>query len=106
MSGRVGATEAALEAIRQVEEAHGPIALFQSGGCCDGSLPLCLPAGEMPAGPGDVELGRISSTPFYVDADQWRRWGEPGFVLDVSPGEPEGFSLPAGSGRHFVSRAP
>ncbi len=80
--------------------------MFQSGGCCDGSLPLCLPAAELPAGPHDLMLGEIEGMPFYVDGEQYRRWNEPHFVVDVSPGDPEGFSLPAGAGMHFVSREP
>lgn len=106
MDGRVTATPAALEAIRRMEQEIGPLAMFQSGGCCDGSLPLCLRAEELPAGPGDVELGRIGATPFYVDADQHRRWGEPKFLVDVSPGAPEGFSLAPAEGMHFISRTP
>jgi uncharacterized protein (DUF779 family) len=60
----------------------------------------------MPVGPGDVKLGEPGGCGFYVDEEQWRRWGEPGFVLDVSPGDPEGFSLPASAGMHFVTRSP
>jgi uncharacterized protein (DUF779 family) len=106
MSPSVAATPAALDAIRRMEEAIGPLAIFQSGGCCDGSLPLCLRAEELPPGPHDLELGRIGETPFYVDADQYRRWGEPEFVVDVCPGAPEGFSLGPAEGMHFVSRPP
>jgi uncharacterized protein (DUF779 family) len=80
--------------------------MFQSGGCCDGSLPLCLTAAEMPAGPGDLMLGELEGMPFYVDGEQYRRWGEPSFVVDLSPGEPEGFSLAPGPNAHFVSRSP
>lgn len=99
----VAATAAALEAIDRLQAARGPLAFFQSGGCCDGSLPICLLDGELPTGPGDVELGRLAGAPFYVDADQYERWGRPDFVLDVSPGDPEGFSL-GPPGAHFVTR--
>lgn len=101
----VSATAAACAAIESLRERHGPLAFFQSGGCCDGSLPLCLPEGELPPGPHDVRLGTVAGAPFYVDEDQWSRWGRPRFVLDLGSGESEGFSLgpPAA---HFVSRSP
>jgi uncharacterized protein (DUF779 family) len=99
----VTATAAALEAIALVEASHGRLALFQSGGCCDGSSPICLADGELPVAPGDRLLGHVGGAPFYIDADQYERWGRPGFVLDVSPGAAEGFSL-GPPGGHFVSR--
>lgn len=105
MASRVVATPAALEAIRRLQATKGPLAMFQSGGCCDGSLPLCLTAAEMPAGPGDVKLGDLEGMPFYVDGEQYRRWGEPSFLIDLSPGASEGFSLSPGDA-HFVSRSP
>ena len=103
---RVTATPAAAAAIRHLQAERGPVSMFQSGGCCDGSLPLCLAAEELPPSPHDVKLGELEGMPFYVDGDQHRRWGEPDFLVDVSPGDPEGFSLPAGAGQHFVSRSP
>jgi uncharacterized protein (DUF779 family) len=81
---------------------HGPLAIFQSGGCCDGSLPLCLLASEMEPSPNDVRLGHVAGAPFYIDAEQYERWGEPQFLLDVADGAPEGFSLGEPDG-HFVS---
>lgn len=85
---------------------HGPLAIFQSGGCCDGSAAICLLEGELPAGPHDVELGTLEGVPFYVDGDQHDRWGNPDFLLDVSAGAAEGFSLEGLEGVHFVSRPP
>jgi uncharacterized protein len=66
---------------------------FQSGGCCDGTSPICLKKGELPAGPHDVRLGHIGGAPFYIDSDQYERWGTPRFLIDVSSGAAEGFSL-------------
>ncbi len=106
MASKVTATDAAAKAIRRLQESTGSIAMFQSGGCCDGSLPLCLTAAEMPAGPEDVMLGEIAGMPFYVDGEQYRRWGEPSFIVDVSPGASEGFSLAPSADEHFVSRSP
>jgi uncharacterized protein (DUF779 family) len=87
------ATPRATAMLVRLARKHGPLAIFQSGGCCDGSLPLCLLAGEMSPSPNDVLLGYVAGTPFYIDADQYHRWGEPEFLLDVAGGAPEGFSL-------------
>ena len=102
----VGATRAALEVIRRLETAHGPLAFFQSGGCCDGSSAICLKDGELPAGLDDVQLGEIGGAPFYIDAEQYERWGTPQFLIDVAPGAAEGFSLEGLEGVHFISRTP
>ena len=101
----VTATPAALEAIARLRAAHGPLAFFQSGGCCDGSSPICLKDGELPPAPHDILLGEIGGTPFYVDADQYQRWRRPDFVLDLAAGAAEGFSLGLAD-LHFVTRAP
>ena len=106
MGAAVQATPAALEAIRRLEAAHGPLMFFQSGGCCDGTSPICLRDGELPLGPGDVRLGEIGGASFYIDRDQYERWGKPRFVVDVSPGAAEGFSLEGLDGVHFVTRTP
>ena len=100
----VTATAAALEAIALLEASHGRLAFFQSGGCCDGSSPICLTYGELPLASGDRLLGHVGGAPFYIDADQHERWGRPRFVLDVSPGAAEGVSLGLPDG-HFVARA-
>jgi uncharacterized protein (DUF779 family) len=102
----VAATQAALEVIDRLEAAQGPLAFFQSGGCCDGTAPMCLKDGELPPAPDDVRLGEIGGAPFYIDSDQYERWGKPRFLIDVAPGAAEGFSLEGLEGVHFVSRAP
>ena len=104
MAALVQATPAALEAIRRLEAAHGALMFFQSGGCCDGTAPICLKARELPLGPGDVRLGDVGGASFYIDGDQYERWGRPTFVIDVSPGAAEGFSLEGLDGVHFVTR--
>jgi uncharacterized protein (DUF779 family) len=88
--------------VKRLARKHGPLAIFQSGGCCDGSLPLCLLAGEMLPSPNDVLLGHVAGTPFYIDGEQYERWGNPEFLLDVATGAPEGFSL-GEPDAHFVS---
>ena len=100
------ATRAALEVINRLEAAHGPLMFFQSGGCCDGSAPMCLKAGELPLSPTDLRLGEIGGAPFYIDGDQYERWQRPRFLIDVSPGPAEGFSLEGLEGVHFVTRTP
>jgi uncharacterized protein (DUF779 family) len=100
----ITATPEATAALRHLGLTHGPLALFQSGGCCDGSLPLCLLADELTYGPGDLLLGEVTGVPFYMNADQFHRWGDPEFVLDLAPGAPEGFSFGLPDA-HFVTRS-
>ena len=100
----VHVTEAALEVIHHLEAAHGPLMFFQSAGCCDGNAPLCLKDGELPPGPHDIKIGDVGGAPYYMDADTYERWGRPRFLLDVSPGAAEGFSLEGVDGVHFVSQ--
>jgi uncharacterized protein (DUF779 family) len=100
------ATPAALEVITRLEAAHGPLVFHQSGGCCAGTSPMCLREGELPPGPGDVHLGAVGDVPFYIDADQYERWGRPEFVIDVAPGAADSFSLEGTAQVHFVTRTP
>jgi uncharacterized protein len=102
----VGVTPEALEMIERLWAGHGPLAFFQSGGCCDGTSPLCFKDGELPPGPYDLQLGEIGGAPFYIDAEQYERWGRPRFLIDVSPGPAAGFSLEGLEGVHFISRTP
>jgi len=99
----VTATRAALEVIKRLRKAHGDLSFFQSGGCCEGSAPMCLRSEEMPMGPGDTWLGEIGGVPFYIDTDQYERWGRPRFQIDVSEGAADSFSLEGGEGVHFVT---
>ena len=101
----ISATPQATAMLRRLVLMHGPLALFQSGGCCDGSLPLCLLADDLAPGPGDLLLGEVAGVPFYIDADQFHRWGGPEFLLDVAGGAPEGFSLGLPDA-HFVTLSP
>jgi uncharacterized protein len=102
----LSATDAALAQLAALRERHGPLMLFQSGGCCDGSSPLCLPRDELTVGAGDLLLGELDGTPFYIDADQYERWNRPAFRLDLRPGTTDSFSLEAADGVHFVSSTP
>jgi uncharacterized protein len=101
----VRGTDAALAAIAAVRAEEGPLMFVQSAGCCGGTVPMCYPLGEFLLGEADLLLGEVDDCPFYIDAAHYRAWGEPIMILDVGPGEPEGFSLPAGEGLTFMSRA-
>ena len=99
----ISATPAAREAIRRLRAARGGALMFvQSAGCCAGSVPMCFPAGEYLTGGSDLMLGTIDGCPFYIDARIYRSWDDAELILDVAPGDPEGFSLGAGPGQHFV----
>jgi len=105
-SARISATPAAREAIRRLRAARGGALMFvQSAGCCAGSVPMCFPAGEYLTGGNDLMLGTIEGCPFYIDARIYRSWDDAELILDVAPGDPEGFSLGAGPGEHFVLKA-
>jgi len=102
---QVVATPAALAAIAQLVAERGPVMFFQSGGCCDGSLPMCFANGEFVIGSHDVRLGEVGGCPFYIDARQLQVWKHTQLIVDVGVGDPEGFSLAAGEGRHFIIRS-
>lgn len=99
------ATPAALEAIAQLASDGGPVMFFQSGGCCDGGIPLCFRQGEFVIGDLDVLLGVVGDAPYFVDHRQYELLRRTRLTLDVAAGEPEGFSLSAGRDRHFVVRS-
>ena len=102
---RIIATPEALAAIDEVTTDGGPIMFFQSGGCCDGSLPMCFRDGEFTIGSHDVLLGAVGRSPFYIDHRQFEAWKHTQLILDVGAGEPEGFSLAAGPDLHFITRS-
>ena len=101
----VVATPAALDAIAGLVSERGPVMFFQSGGCCDGSLPMCFDDGEFIVGDHDVLFGRVGGCPFYIDDRQFEAWKHTQLILDVGEGDPEGFSLPAGENKHFTIRS-
>ena len=105
-TGRVRATGAALAALESLKARHGPLVLVQSGGCCDGSSPVCLAEGEIVLGPGDLLLGEIAGCAFTIDRDLYERWNEPSFLIDVVAGGGDTFSLEGTDGIRFVTRAP
>ncbi len=102
---RAIAATAALEAIARLVAERGPVMFFQSAGCCDGGCPMCFDVGEFVVGSHDVLLGTVGGCPVYMDSRQFETWRHVQLIVDVEPGEPEGFSHAAGPGRHFVVRS-
>ena len=93
MSETVEATDAACALIQRLYIRYGPLMFVLSGGCCDGSSPICLRDGEFLLGPGDLFLGSIAGCPFYVDREQYERWRSPQLVIDIAPGDSDTFSI-------------
>ncbi|WP_426117436.1 DUF779 domain-containing protein [Massilia sp. PWRC2] len=102
---RVTATPAALLMIAALRERHGPIMFFQSGGCCDGSAPMCYPAGEFAVSDSDVYLGKLNGAPFYMGLEQFAYWEHTQLIIDVVVGNGGMFSLDNGTGRRFLTRS-
>lgn len=103
---RVTATPAALSLLAEIVADHGPVMFHQSGGCCDGSSPMCYPEGEFLIGDQDLLLGHVGGMPFYIGAAQGALWAHTQLILDViSPGLGGMFSLDNGRGRRFLIRS-
>jgi uncharacterized protein (DUF779 family) len=102
---RVTATPAALELIAELRQGHGPLMFFQSGGCCDGSAPMCYAAGDFQVGEDDVYLGNLDGVPFYIGAEQFEYWQHTQLIIDVVSGMGGMFSLDNGTGKRFLTRS-
>ncbi|NKI44537.1 DUF779 domain-containing protein [Streptomyces physcomitrii] len=103
---RVRLTEEADRLIGTLTEVHGPVMFHQSGGCCDGSAPMCYPRGEFRVGASDVLLGTVADgVPFWMSADQYTYWQHTHLTVDVVPGRGSGFSLEAPEGVRFLLRS-
>lgn len=102
---RVTATPAALAFIEQLRRRHGPLMFFQSGGCCDGSAPMCYQAGEFAISEHDVLLGELAGVPFYMGKEQFGYWEHTQLIIDVVDGNGGMFSLDNGTGRRFLTRS-
>ncbi len=103
--GTVTATPEALDLIAEIVADHGPVLFHQSGGCCDGSSPMCYPKGEFLIGDYDVKLGEIGGAPFYMSGPQYEAWKHTDLVIDVVPGRGGMFSLDNGRERRFLVRS-
>ena len=102
---RVMATPAALTLIESLRAQHGPVLFHQSGGCCDGSSPMCYPQDDFIVGDRDVLLGTISEAPVYISGPQFEAWRHTQLIIDVVPGRGGMFSLENGTEKRFITRS-
>jgi uncharacterized protein (DUF779 family) len=105
VTGKVTATPEALEFLAQIVADHGPVLFHQSGGCCDGSSPMCYPVDDFIVGDNDVLLGTIGGAPVYISASQYEAWKHTDLIIDVVPGRGGMFSLDNGRERRFLTRS-
>lgn len=102
---RVNSTPEADAMIEKLLNVHGPVMFHQSGGCCDGSAPMCYPRSDFKLGEVDVFLGTVCGQPFYISASQYAYWKHTHLTLDVVKGRGSGFSLEAPEGVRFLIRS-
>jgi uncharacterized protein (DUF779 family) len=102
---RVLITPAAVEVIETLRRQHGELMFHQSGGCCDGSSPMCFPKGEFIIGESDVWLGNIHGCNFFMAEDQYQYWQHTQLTVDVTPGRGASFSLEIPLGVRFLIRS-
>ena len=108
---RVGITAEAAALLRRLRARHGPLMFHQSGGCCDGSAPMCYPRSEFIVGDQDVLLGVLSDepgageTPVWISGSQYALWKHTQLLIDVVPGRGAGFSVEAPEGVRFLTRS-
>lgn len=102
---KVAATPAAKQLLAEIIADHGPVLFHQSGGCCDGSSPMCYPRDDYIVGEQDVLLGWIDETPFYISASQYGVWKHTDLTIDVVPGRGGMFSLDNGREKRFLTRS-
>ncbi len=105
MPDRVVATEEALALIELLKDKHGPLMFHQSGGCCDGSSPMCYEDGDLIVGDQDVLLGHIGGMPFYMMKSQFEYWKHTQLIIDVVDGRGGMFSLEGVEGKRFLTRS-
>lgn len=102
---RVSATPEAAALIERLQAQHGPLMFHQSGGCCDGSAPMCFALGEFMLSDSDVLLGEIAGTPFYMSESQFAYWEHTHLIIDAVPGNGGMFSLERPTGLRFLTRS-
>ena len=98
-------TAAATALMEKLAQKHGALMFHQSGGCCDGSSPMCYPRGEFLVGDSDVLLATLGETPFYISRSQFEYWKHTQIILDVVPGRGGMFSLEGPEGVRFLIRS-
>lgn len=102
---RVLATDAARALLAEIRADHGEVLFHQSGGCCDGSSPMCYPVDDFRIGASDVRLGDIDGTPVYISGSQFEVWKHTQLILDVVEGRGGMFSLDNGRDQRFLTRS-
>jgi uncharacterized protein (DUF779 family) len=102
---KVTVTPAAVALIERLRERHGALLFHQSGGCCDGSSPMCYPQDDFIVGDRDVLLGTIAGAPFYMSPSQYEYWKHTQLIIDVVEGRGGMFSLENGEGVRFLTRS-
>lgn len=105
MVNRVTVTPAAEAVIERLRAVHGPLMFHQSGGCCDGSAPMCYAVGDFRTGHADVYLGTVAGCRVFIGAAQFAYWAHTQLTIDVTPGRGSGFSLEAPEGVRFITRS-
>lgn len=104
MSSRISATSAALALIKKLSDEHGELVFLQSGGCCEGSAPMCLPIRELTPTPSDVLLGEVGGAKFYMSQSHFEFSRNTHTILDAIEGSSGSFSLECGSGQAFITK--
>jgi uncharacterized protein (DUF779 family) len=105
MVERVLVTNEAKRVIDSLRDEHGPLMFHQSGGCCDGSSPMCFPAGELMLNDTDVHLGEIHGCDFYMSKDQFEYWKHTQLTIDIVKGRGSSFSLEIPLGLRFIVKS-
>lgn len=105
MTERISATPSAIELIQKLSTQYGPLIFLQSGGCCEGSGPLCMPANEFKPSPSDVILGVVAGAVFYMGDSQFSFSENTHTILDAVAGSGGSFSLECGSGQTFITKS-
>jgi hypothetical protein len=104
-ASKIDVSPAAAEMLRGLAAKHGPLMFHQSGGCCDGSSPMCYPVGDFMTGPSDVLLGEVHGCEFWMSVPQFEYWSHTHLTVDVVPGRGSGFSVEAPEGVRFLIRS-
>lgn len=105
MIERVTATNEALTLLATIKNIHGSIMFYQSGGCCDGSSPMCYREGDFQLGDSDIHLGSIGDVPFYMHKSQYEYWKHTQLIIDALDGRGPEFSLDSIEEKHFITRS-
>lgn len=105
MVERVVATDEALKLIESIRKKRGQIMFYQSGGCCDGSVPMCYRKDDFYLGDSDIYLGSIGNTPFYMHKSQYSYWKHTQLIIDAIDGRGATFSLDSVEDKHFITRS-